>query len=294
MLVRVQGTGKVRAPNTPTITLTFGSAPVVGNAVIVVVHTAWVPGEVRPGACVDNRGNVYRRVASAINGDAVVGFFLCSLVTASAAPFTITASLTASADSVASAIEVSGGSAPYGLAVDKLVTQTGTSAAPSTGTTAALTADEVFAVAAWNCGTNTLTSITVQVVSPTWTQEAEELDGASYTVGEINSRVLTGVIGTTQSCAWTASSSRAYAAALVTFFAQTAPLTVRNSQLVVEVLDQPSAAARVSQVVVEVLDYPPSAARVSQTVVEVLTEVPASIPTSHIWMGDGKGVIWID
>jgi hypothetical protein len=61
--------------------------------------------------------------------------------------------------------------------------------------------DEVFVAAV--IGYNANTTVTVASVTPAWTQEAEETNFSLHAVGEVDSRILTGVVGTTTSAAWT-------------------------------------------------------------------------------------------
>jgi hypothetical protein len=140
----------------------------------------------------------------------------CAKITTSAAPFTVTLTLAGGVTGYweAAAIEVSG--VGTGLSVDQTVGQSATSAAPSTGTTAALTGSEVIVAAVHAIGANQ-GSITVQVVSPTWTEEFENLSYSTTIAGEGDTRIVTGAAGTTQTGSWTDTASATWGAALAAF-----------------------------------------------------------------------------
>lgn len=225
-ITRVQASPKTVGNNIPfTLALTaFGTLPTVGNAIVIPVITN-VNGSTTL-SCADNRGNTYtlvKRQQSSGGGDATVHIFLCEAVVTNTSPFTITLTRTAGGNfyAVALAIEVNPGVGKT-LVVDQSVSQAIATTALTTGPTAAVAADELFLAAA--CSTDSSQgSITVESVSPTWIQEYEDLS-FSTAVGEANSRVKTGTVGTTQSCSWTGTSSSPSAVALVAFRAD--PLDV--------------------------------------------------------------------
>ena len=211
-LARVQATGKVTADSALSVALTFATPPSVGNGVVVLLT---IYSSAASFTCVDNRGNTYTLAKRQLTGPSEQAIiFFCAAVTTSAAPFTITVSTGGGAHFyIASALEVSGVGA--GLVLDQTASGTATSATPATAATPALTADEVLL--AGTCSINGAeASITVAVVSPVWTQEHEELS-FSHAVGEGNSRIVTGALGTTPSLSWSMPTSRAWAAALAAF-----------------------------------------------------------------------------
>ena len=216
-LARVQATGKVVADATTSIALTFGSPPALGNGIVVAIITNNAAGNLT--GCADNRSNTYFLAKAQTVGDGKVWIFYAPLVTTSSAPFTITVTAGASTYLVATAIEVSG--VGTGLGIDQSAGQSSSGTAVATTATAALTVDEAFLVAAESVD-GAQGSITVQSVSPSWTQEAEELS-FSHAVGEINSRVVTGALGTTASCSWTNASNFTWSAAVVAFKADRTP-----------------------------------------------------------------------
>jgi hypothetical protein len=285
---------------------------VVGNAIVVPV-IAWsgnIANLVFQAS--DNYGNSYELVPYQPNGSMAVLVWHCRTVLTTGASFSIT--ITSSyplgnplfyAEFVAIEVTDIG---TY-LSVDQVKSATGSNVtAASTGVTAALTAADIFEVAVLEvAGAQSL--ITVDSVSPPWTQEHEHLT-FDTTTGEIVSRTLTGASGTTQSCGWTYSTARDYLATLVAFKTNTGtppPFSTlaRVSQVTVEVAVSPSAAsttAQVSQVAVEVavatdasatkaqlsqvaveIAYIPGPPHVTQDVVELLYEpIPASRVTQQV------------
>jgi hypothetical protein len=214
---RIQATPQRNGDGASTV-LTFASPPTVGNAIIVGVLT-YSNSSGAPVSCIDSFGNPYMLAASKLGGPDVAIYY-CSKITASGTPFTVTPSWTASTDYLAVAFEISG--VGSGLVNDQVATNGGGGTTPSTGTTAALTADEVLLVAIHAIDGNQ-SSITVQSVSPAWTQEAEFLSALDVP-GEIDSRILaSGALGTTQSCNWTDTGFGSWNAAIVAFKMSTAP-----------------------------------------------------------------------
>jgi hypothetical protein len=204
----------------------------------------------------------------------------------SGAPFTITVTWSAGGSGIgftANAIEVGG--VPNGLGIDRVVTVIGNSATPSSGATAALIASEVFVVAAHTIG-NLQSTITVESVSPPWIQEAEQLSGSNQP-GETDSRILTGVAGTTTSVSWVdAPNSSNWAVVLVAFSAfTTPPATARVTQDAIETLTQPKPAARVSHDVVELISQPHPVARITHDVIEILAASVGSGPAAQAVTG---------
>jgi hypothetical protein len=198
-LVRVQALPKVLGDNVTSIALTFSTAPTVGNGILVTVHAYRNPSAPTL-TCTDNRGHTYTADVSQVHGRSRVSIFSLPAVTDATAPFTITITASLASYFVATAIEVSGVGA--GLVVDAITSAMPiNTSAPSVPATPALTVDEVFVAAV--IGYNANTTVTVASVTPAWTQEAEETNFSLHAVGEVDSRILTGVVGTTTSAAWT-------------------------------------------------------------------------------------------
>jgi hypothetical protein len=188
--------------------MTFATPPTVGNAIVVpfVMYSVAVP------TCTDSSGNSYQLVAIKRNGTGAAGVFASRKVAATGSPFTVT--ISGGLDYEACAIEVGG--VVNSLIVDQTTGQTGTSAAPSTGSTTGLSSANVFVVAVAALQANQ-TAITVEAVTPTWTQELENFNYTATVAGEADSRALTGVQSTPQSCSWTNSTTSAWSAVIVAF-----------------------------------------------------------------------------
>lgn len=256
------------------ITITFPSTPAVGNAIIIGVISS--SGII---TATDNRGNTYSFDATIVNGSNVCSFLSCSSIVTTGSPFTITVSSTAFNNLGASAIEISG--SVGGLIFTRSGSGTGTSTTPGTTATTALITDSVFAVAMHSCA-GAQTTITVQSVSPTWTQEYERLTNPA---SEMDSRVLTGVIGTTQSCAWVNSTSLGWSAlfAVYSSLADLPLAPIRVSQDAIETLVVPFPNLRVSQLVIETLEsnFATLGIRVTQDVIETLLSNPIVIVSTE-------------
>lgn len=270
-LMRVQTTPQVRSTSGP-VTVTFTSPPTVGNA-IVVVALLWNTGTL---TCTDNKGHAYSQVVLRANGAAGgAGIFLCNRVVATGDPFSVTISSTTGTLFEASAIEVVGA-----LMVDQTTSQAGTTGTfATTGPTPALTGANVFVASVVALFANQ-TSINVEVVSPSWTQELENYNYSATVAGEADSRTLVGVLGTTQDCDWVYSPSTSYIAVLAVFREEIPSLETRVTQETVEVLTQPTLpATQVTQVAIESLSQPVPIVRVTQHTVEVLGQTADNFGT---------------
>ena len=280
-LGRVQASPRFAASNAPSVAITFTTPPVVGNGIAVAVITNASGSASQAATCRDNRGNAYTlaRSQASPNNDARAAVFYCPAIFATGAPFTITVAVSGTTYFVARAIELNG--VGTGLGVDQSVGLGGGSTLPATGSTPALTHDEVFLLALHAIDTGQ-TAITVEPVTPPWLQEHEELS-FSVATGEIDSRLRTGTLGTTQSCGWTDSTTASWAAVLVAFHGDAPVAPVHLSQFVVEVVTlSPAADAHLSQLVAETVSLPLAPAHLSQLVVETLgTQLPAPVYISQ-------------
>ena len=228
-LARVQATPKGTVSGGTSLTCTFASPPTVGNGV-VVLFAGLIANSIT--AVTDNRGHTYTlgRVAGVGNLAAV---YYCSILTATGTPFTITVTTAGSGYHAIQAVEVSG--VGTGLVVDQATgatTPSGTSPSqtnPTTGSTAALTAAEVFqaAVLTTNQGQ---ASITVVSATPTWLQEYEASPFGSP-AGEANSRIVSSAASSTAACSWTITvASSESAAVIVAFGTGGAPAAVERAE----------------------------------------------------------------
>ena len=288
-LYRVQATPK-GSSSTPPVNVTFGTPPALGNGLIVAL-ICWTGAA--PVSCVDNRGagvNTYSLATTRVNG-ATVSIFYCAKINATGAPFTITVTSAANWNQ-AIAIEVGG--VGGGLTLDQVVTAIGTSNAPASGATAALTtAADSFQVGVF-ATTAAQSSIVVGTAGGAWTQEFEDLT-SSFCPGEVDSRLVAGATGTTPAISWAISGSVAWATALAAFKALPPPVVstaavvswvvppatavtftgTRVTQLAVETFYPRLVPTRVTQVAVEVM-YPRMVpTRVTQAAVEWFNATPA-------------------
>lgn len=213
MATRVQSTGKIRVSNGPSVSGSFASLPAVGSLVLVGVQgylSYWQAGDVT-----DNQGNTYTvAVAKALSSAHCAIFY--TVVTASAGTFTITIDPANTGNTwiVGSAVEYSG---TWNSATCLDVAQTsssGSGTSLTTGTT--LQTSRANELVAAICGiTINQVSITVESVSPAWTEEHEELSWTNYVPGEFNTRLIS--VRVAQSCSWTDTVSTPWSGAIATF-----------------------------------------------------------------------------
>lgn len=211
-IARSQTTGKFRVSNGTTITGTFGTAPSVGDLVVVGF---WGYNNVYygPGNCTDNQGNVYSLVARSV-GNAVCAVWW-TVVKATNTSFQVTITASPSATMWGAGCATSWTSTVGWGLFDVRAINNGNSTTPSTGTTATLAvADEVVVALVAAISANQA-SITVESVSPAWVEEAEELSWTTYIPGEMVSRVVSAT--TAQSSSWTLATSNLWMSTIATF-----------------------------------------------------------------------------
>lgn len=108
--------------------------------------------------------------------------------------------------------------------LDKTSKNTGTSTAPSSGATAAVSQNEEILFAAFSSnGAANPATLTVELLSPAWTEIIEQTNGATNQLGELDRRSITG--GGAVTANWTQTNNVAWTAAIATFMMATAPVT---------------------------------------------------------------------
>jgi len=200
------------------IDVSFGALPAAGNMVAVLVWAYQSSIAFATNGVSDNQGNTYTRAAVRVqsgSGAVACAIYYCLSIGSPSGTFTVsiagggTGSLYASA----AIMEFSGVGGLEGVAV---IDETGASVNPATVTRSVSAASGLALAVLTEIVTQA--SITVEALSPTWTEEVEQLSYATYVPGEGNSRITT--IGTGNYTAnWTNATACAYAAALAVFTA---------------------------------------------------------------------------
>lgn len=193
------------------VPISFGSLPSTGNAVIVAFQGYQSGITLSSNAVTDNQGNTYTRATAWVqSSDYGVGIYHCLNVTGSTGTFTVTLTGggTGVCQGILTVLEFSGLSSFDGAA------STGSGLGSPTVTYAVVGSGAVQVGA---CLANaSQSSITVDTLSPAWTEEAEQLS-VSYMPGEIDSRIAD--IGSGNfTAAWTPSSAAAVWAAAVAVY----------------------------------------------------------------------------
>lgn len=214
-ITRSQTTGKFRVSAGASATGTFGAAPSVGDLVIVgfwgYAGPLWGPID-----CTDNQGTRYALIARSVTNGNVTAAAWLGVVKASSGSFQVTVAAAPNQSSVlyGAGCATSWTTDAAWAIFDEVARNTGSSTAPSTGSTATLATADELVVAVLAAGGTDQASITVESVSPAWTEEAEELSYATYIPGEMDSRIVNAT--TAQSCSWTLASSASWSCVVVT------------------------------------------------------------------------------
>ena len=224
----VQQTPVNSAADVSQISATFTAPVSKGNALVVVVTAQSCVLENRfpntAAACRDfNLGESSQRWQQAttrVNRHSMTAiYFLPRIFRPSAGLVSVTVKPVNPASMTIQAFEVTGIGTQLAY-VPLFTNEGGRDTEIVTGSTPPLLADHVLLVAA--CATDTSQSaITVESVSPSWNTLFESLAGVAP--GEANYRIRSGVLGTMQSCAWTASAEGDYAAGLAAFVPTPSP-----------------------------------------------------------------------
>jgi hypothetical protein len=187
---------------TTSLTLTFGSAPAIGN-VVVVPGITYRNGAVFALTCGDNRGNTYNLDADTGDSNGARGWIFVAHNIATGSPFTITLTATAGSQIEAAAIEFSGFGATNPLVgVGTMANGSATNPTVSTGATGAPEVAVIACLASF-CLNFPVTSISVDAQVPAFSEKYETLSSTPFTlVGEADTRIVSS--SAAQVIAWTA------------------------------------------------------------------------------------------
>jgi hypothetical protein len=217
LLARVQSWPRLVSAVSASLVYRCSPRPTLGNGLIVFIHVyRGAPSTQVISTVVDTNSNTYLLAGAAhANSTILHQIYYCPRLTSVALGsfFDLTITADGSVYYAVQVVEVSGVGA--GLVIDQHTGATGTSTAPATGATAALTAATVFQAASHAVGA-AQSSITIAVQSPVWTEEFEELP-FTFVAGEADTRLVPAAAGTTPSVGWTTTLSGLWAAGLVAF-----------------------------------------------------------------------------
>jgi hypothetical protein len=209
-ITRVQASGKQTGDNITTDNVTLNGVA-TGNSLFCLVSGFQVGAGVNVSSDISG---AFTQDARASNGNPSATVFAIHNV--ASGNHVVTVDCTAAGKFISwSVTEVH--SDVGALALDKTKTATGSSTSPSTGATATTTHTDEILMACF-AQNSTQASITVEVTSPTWTEEYEELNQSLHQVGEGDSKIVSGLAAYTAS--WTDTNSSAWAAAMATYFEQ--------------------------------------------------------------------------
>lgn len=217
-MARIQNTGKVNHAGTSS-QASFASPVTTGNFISLLVGGAGATLDFNTGDFADNQSsNTYSlgvKTAVDAGNRSRASIFYVKNVNSNGGTFTITLTTNVSCDLVWSAQEHSNIDTTSPL--DQTQVNRGTADPINTGTTGTtVQADELICAVCILRVTET--TIVVEVVVPTWTQEHEELSFTLSEPGEGDSRYVTAT--GTQSCSWTEAPStpgNGWSACIATF-----------------------------------------------------------------------------
>jgi len=217
-ITRGQTTGKLRTATAGSLAGSMGGTPQSGSLVVVAVWAAdgihWATGDVT-----DNQGNTYYRACALSRpaaGSSVAIYYAEGVVSSGTFTITVNPANHGNTEFVMVATEFYGSVATRVRLLDRTHVNAASGTAVALGPTSALNMTEALVFCAFVIDVSQA-SIVVESVSPSWTQEAEELDTGTYIAGEAVSRVVSA--GGAQSCNWTAASSSQWIAVMACFSA---------------------------------------------------------------------------
>jgi hypothetical protein len=213
-ITRTQTTGKFRISSSTPASGSFGGLPTEGDLIVVVFWGSSNP-RWRPQDCTDNQGNTYSLAYTAQDGGILDTAIWWCVTGPTSGTFTVSLDSAVVGNYSGAGAALSFSSTATGFwRPDARAFASGTSTSPATGNTGTLDAAEEVVVAAVGVRAGQA-SITVESVSPAWTEEAEELNFVAYVPGEVNYRISAAT--TAQSCSWTLASSGVWTAIICTF-----------------------------------------------------------------------------
>jgi hypothetical protein len=186
--------------------VTFTTPPTVGQAIVVVALG-------QPSSAVttitDTAGQTYTLAQTAVHGLGLrVEVWFCARITASASPYTVTATgLTGSRRVLALAI----GGVGLGIAVDQSAGAFADGATAVVGPTAPLTANDVLIVAGGLLASSSGVFGIAPVPPPAWISRRKD------TTYEVATRAATGQVGLQASASWPIGFNTSWVAAIVAF-----------------------------------------------------------------------------
>jgi len=192
------------------VSVSFDTLPSAGSAVIVLFQAYQAGLTLAANAVADNQSNTYTRAASHVQAtDYGVAVYHCLSIGSPSGTFTVT--LTAGGTGVCQGILTIIEFTEVAALEGATATGSGSGAPTVTRTVAAAAALQVAI-----CGTvANQSSLTVNTLSPAWTEEAEQLS-SSYVPGESDSRVAS--IGTGDfTASWTPTSENVWFAAVAVY-----------------------------------------------------------------------------
>lgn len=200
-LTKVQTSTRTSGTSITSLANSFGSLPSAGNFVYVVVHKYSSGANFAAGDVTDNQGNTYILAAKGTSvGSGHVAIYYAANIGTPSGTFTITVQYDQVANGHMIAEEWSGMGSDPALTV---ASNAGTGTSLTSGTTTSVTpgVDGALVVAA--AAIVQAATLTVETVSPAWTETDEVTTPFFAPAGESDQRVITA--SGTQSCSWTSS-----------------------------------------------------------------------------------------
>lgn len=209
----VQTSTRTSATSVTSIANSLGSLPAAGNFVLVLVHKYTSLHQFAAGDVTDNQGNTYILAAQGVSvSSPQCAIYYCANIGSPSGTFTITVQFGESANGHLIAQEWANMGTDPALHV---ASNAGTGTALSSGTTVSVTPPVDGALVVSIAAIIQAATLTVETVSPAWTEVDEVTTPFSAPAGESDYRIVTAA--GTQSCAWTSTVSGAWGAAIAVF-----------------------------------------------------------------------------
>lgn len=220
-------TGKVSIAGAQGGSAALSGTPAVGEHIVIAVGGAALSLVFASSDATDDIGTTYEMVVqSAANNRGISAIFIGKVVS-SATPTVGLANDTNATNWFGhfTAFSVSG---LDGVDVfDVATSATGSSGTPATGSTATSAVSDSMVVAAMQIrATLNPTTLTVESVSPSWTEASEETNGSGNEPGEMDYRVISST--GTQSCSWTVNQSTTWTCCIAVFSGAAAAATLEQ------------------------------------------------------------------
>jgi hypothetical protein len=209
---QTQATNYCTQGNATSSSCSFTALPSTGDFILIQGQRWATAGTVTD--CSDNQGNTYAVAVQSPLAAGVISAFICYATNIGTPSGTFTVTVSSGNTSYWNLKATSWSGMATSSALDVTAMDAGSGTTASSGATGALAQSNNLVAASVGLAA-TQTSITVESLSPAWTEQFEELDANLTLAGEADTRVISS--SSAQTANWTTSTSHVWSAVIAVF-----------------------------------------------------------------------------